>query len=364
MLGAAIAVMGLPWFVAAAPESGMALAVAPAQSHSLVMAGGAVSTTLAWVESTGSNSGTIRWTTLRDGRLTAVAEPAALDLATAGSVLGLACAVDPVEDAPRLVWAVRGRDHSRLETLGEDGARRLVFSSAGVLESPQAAYSMDGTGYLAWSETVGTESRVYIAREDGMGGWALLRAPSAERSHDLLPQLHRAGDGVRLWWYSVAGGETRARTLTLGPGGMQARQHVPLPGPANRWPQVFWPEGAMLPGAWWVEQTTDGEIFLESDPRRGTGAESLAALGSAGAQVGPVAVSRDGGAVKVWQEVSRRGAARLLVARDTGAPDELLLAGRAEEVAVAATTNWRHVAWLEPDAASGLMLVRYARLAR
>lgn len=339
----------------------LTLALSEDSLHSLVMRSSGPTTAMAWVESSYDGPDALHFLEIGDGPLAEIPEPGSLDLPAGSFVLNPDLDVHPATGAPAFTWVGEEADGSRVYFAMPGEPAQVVYSSGGSVEFPVIKFDGEGAAHLAWFENVGIHSRVFLARGEADGEWTILPVSEQERPHDLLPQLFRQDVGVELYWFSVMGGETVTRRGVF-TGAMLERSASPFEQvPPNRWPMLYRPGTAETLGAMWLEQTGEGEVYFDLDPRIDPPG-SPNALGTGAVKVSQVSVSEDPWAAKSWIESTADATASLYAVRP-GRDVEVRLEPSAPvvESTVSASQGWLNLLWVEDDRESGLLLLRFHR---
>lgn len=330
--------------------------------HSISLRSNGASTTAAWVESQLGQPDSIHFLTFPDGPLV---DLPSLEIIRApgrhGLILTPDFAIHPQTGIPAFTWISEGESGSRVYFAKAGEEPTIVFTSVGALEFPVLEYDNQGTAHITWFETSGGSSHVYLARRDGRGGWGAFPVSHGGNSYDILPQLFPREAGVDLYWFSILGGETITQKATYTPQGLSHStpplEHLPL----NRWPVFYNLEGFDLLGALWLEQTPEGEIYFDLDPRNVPN-PSPVPLGDPSAILTQVSVSVDPYAAKSWLELVPDGQDFLYAFNpDNGVEIYQPALAPIFESAVSSSDAWLNLLWLEEDVESGLLLLRFTR---
>lgn len=330
--------------------------------HSISLRSNGPFTTASWVESDGAGADKINFMTFPDGALDALPEMRTItSTGPSGIIHSPDMDLHPATSEPAFTWIGDGESGTRVYFATPDREPTVVFSSEGAIEYPVIEYDGMGTAYISWFETSGGNSRVYLARQDSNGGWGVFPVSSGEYSNDILPQLLGRDVGVDLYWFSILGGDTVTRKATYTTQGLTESDPLLEHLPHNRWPVFYFPQGHEILGALWLEQTSEGEIYFDLDPRD-EGSSVASPIGDSTSTVSHVAVSEDPHAAKVWLE-TRPTMGRDLIAVRPGTDTEIRLPISVPifESAVSASSQWLNLFWLEEDPESGLLLLRFSR---
>ncbi|MCC5877178.1 MAG: hypothetical protein JJU11_13235 [Candidatus Sumerlaeia bacterium] len=332
--------------------------------HSISLRSNGPFTTASWVESNGSDPDQIHFLTFPDAHLDALPEVRTISAAgRSGIIHSPEMDLHPATSEPGFTWIGDGESGTRVYFATPGNDPTVVFSSEGAIEYPVIEYDGMGTAYLSWFETSGGNSRVYLARQDSNGGWGVFSVSEGEYSNDILPQLLGRDQGVDLYWFSILGGDTVTRKASYSPSqGLTESDPLLEHLPHNRWPVFYFPQGYDLLGALWLEQTAEGEIYFDLDPRS-EGNPVASPVGDPTSNVSNVSVSEDPHAAKVWLE-SHPTTGKHLVAQRPGTDTEIRLEMNVPvfESVVSASTDWLNLLWLEEDPESGLLLLRFTRV--
>ncbi|MEO8377333.1 MAG: hypothetical protein ABI579_06655, partial [Candidatus Sumerlaeota bacterium] len=179
---------------------------------------------------------------------------------------------------------------------------------------------------------------------------------------DVIPQIFNGPGGAKVYWYSIQSGDSAALSASINGGLLGATDTLSLGAiPTNRLPILYPVQSESRMGAYWVEQSPEGEIYLNIDPRDGKEGVPVVVGGEAN-RTQHLSFSTDGTGTAAWVDSLDNGDHYLTIAsRDRGEFSKPI-SDEGREPVVTTTDNWVHAIWIDPHSPEGKGTLWYWRV--
>lgn len=271
-------------------------------------------TLVSWVDSTPDQSALM----IRELEGAAWGVPKQIRLTTTAHISTLATELSPT-GGTQVVWV----------ELSETGIRSLQFADSisddvqTIVETPLTVDSVSfrelgGKPFIAWSEGGAGVFASFLAYQEN-NQWNVVSLSEEVPSYDILPQVLRTSPPSVLW-YSLQHSGFQLQSL------QQSAEEWVSPAqaldflPTQRLPVLFDVPNSELPGAFWIEPSTEGDQMNAFDPRVESANPFLSLPLRAGVQhLDPEAASSNGAAPELafaWVEETVKDRYVILRVRD------------------------------------------------